>query len=128
MFGRGDEIGEGIALVVHAAGIVPGFAEFSAAADVGNSVDHAAIEQAQAIRTEVDWHGNAVAAVTIEQQGRFLVAWRVFSIDARDWDARAIGRRGVQPFAAVERSIVAAEYRLLLAQGALPAAHIKIKN
>src|SRR5258708_3349120 len=87
MFGGGDEIGECVLLLPHAAGIVPGFAKFSAAANVGHSIDHAAIKQAQTVRTEVDWHGNAVAAVTIEQQGRFPVAWRVFSIHDRDWDA-----------------------------------------
>ena len=41
------EIAEGVGLVLHAASVVPRPAEFTAAADVGDPVDHAAIEQAE---------------------------------------------------------------------------------
>ena len=37
-------------LLHHLAGVVPGLAEVAAAADVGLGVDHAAVEQAHAVR------------------------------------------------------------------------------
>ena len=52
MIGGGNEIGKGVHLQMHFAGIVPGFAEFTAPANVGDSVNQAAIEKAQAVGTE----------------------------------------------------------------------------
>ena len=42
-----DEVGEGVLLMHHAAGVVPGLAEVAAAADVRDGHDDAAIEQAR---------------------------------------------------------------------------------
>ena len=47
-----DEVVEGVHLLHHAALLAPFFAELAAAADVGDRVDDAAIEQAQAARRE----------------------------------------------------------------------------
>ena len=68
MLGRVDEIGKGVEFVMHAAGVVPGFAEFTAAADVGDSEDHAAVEKAKAVRIEGHGHGDAVAAVAVQKK------------------------------------------------------------
>ncbi len=67
-FSGGSEIGEGVEFVAHAAGVVPGFAELTAAANVRDGEDDAAVEKAEAIGTESDRHGDAVAAVTVEEQ------------------------------------------------------------
>src|SRR5258708_26143494 len=83
MFRGRDEIGEGVALIAHAPGIVPGLAEFAASADVRDSEDDAAVEEAETIRIEIDRHGNTIAAVPVEQQRSAAVTRRVFSIDDR---------------------------------------------
>ena len=67
-FSGGNEIGESVEFIAHAAGVVPGFAEFTAAANVRDGEDDAAVEQAEAIRTESDGHRDAVAAVTVEEE------------------------------------------------------------
>src|ERR1700674_5198000 len=94
-----DKIGEGIALVLHAAGIVPGFPEFTAAANVGDRKDDAAIQKAQTIRTEMDRHGDAVTAVAIKEERGGSIARRVVPIDDRERHARAVGSGSVQPLA-----------------------------
>src|SRR5882724_9888484 len=114
MFGGGDEVGERVALFVHARSVVPGLAEFAAAAHVGDGVDHAAVEQAQAIRTEADWNGNAVAAVAVEEQRSAGVPRSVAAIDDGERNAGAIRRGRVLALADVLLWIVAAEDRLLL--------------
>src|SRR6267154_962465 len=128
MFGGGDEVGEGVALFVHARGIVPGFAEFAAAAHVGDGVDHAAVEKAQAIRTEADWDGDAVAAVAVEEQRSAGVAWSFTAIDDREGNARAIRCGRVQALTDVLLWIVPAEDRLLLAENLLAGAEVVIED
>ena len=104
---------------MHATGIVPGFAEFTATANVCDGEDYAAVEQAEAIRIEIDRHGDAVAAVTVEEERSGAVAWRRFFEDDGDGDARAVAGYGVETFAVVERRIVSAQDRLLFAKGVL---------
>ena len=118
MLGAGDEIGEGVHLAMHAAGIVPGLAEFAAAADVGDGEDHAAVEQTEAIGAERNGHGEAVAAVAVEKERGAAIARGVVAIDDGDGDFGAVGGGGVEALGAVESGIVAAEDRLLLAEGA----------
>src|SRR5258707_15702119 len=96
MFGGGDEVGEGIALFVHARGVVPGLAEFAAAAHVRDGINHAAVKQAQAIRTEADRNGDAVAAVAVEEQRSAPVARSFAAINDRERNASAIGCGRVQ--------------------------------
>src|SRR6266436_1652564 len=128
MFGGGDKVGEGVALLVHARGVVPGLAEFAAAAHVGDGVDHAAVEKAQAIRTEADWDGNAVAAVAVEEQGSARVARSVAAIDDGEGNPGAVGRCGVQALADVLGWIIAAEDGLLLAENLLAGAEVVIED
>ena len=62
----GDEVGEGVALEEHFAGVVPGFAKVGAAADMGVGHDDAAVEQAEAVGVEADRERVAVGAVAID--------------------------------------------------------------
>ncbi len=66
MLDGGDEVGEGVALLHEAAGIVPGLAHIAAAADVRVGHDHAAIEQAEAVAVEADRQRVAVGAVGVD--------------------------------------------------------------
>ncbi len=56
VFGRGDEVREGVAFLFHAAGVVPRLSKLSAAADMSDGVDYTAVQQAKPIRTEIDRH------------------------------------------------------------------------
>src|SRR5262249_41993774 len=60
VLGAGDEVGEGVQLVHHAAGVVPGFAHFAAAADVHEGHDYAAVEERNARGAESDWKAETV--------------------------------------------------------------------
>src|SRR5437899_1247265 len=115
IFGTSDEIGEGIHLAVHAASVVPGLAEFAATTDVGDGEDYTAIEKAQAIGTEADGHGKAVAAVAVKKQGRAAIAGSGVAIDDGDGNFGAVGGDGVETFAGVESGMGAAEEGLRLA-------------
>src|SRR5579863_9043072 len=128
MFGGRDEIGEGVALMAHAAGIVPGFAEFAAAANVSYGIDDATVEQAKAIRTEIDRHGDAVASVAIKKKRRAAVARCRSFVDERERDSCAVGRYGVNAFTGVERGVVASEDWLLFAQCALAGGYVEIED
>jgi len=105
---------------------VPGLAEFAAAADVGDGEDHAAIEKAEAIGAEADGHGEAVAAIAVEEKRGAAVARGAVAIDDGDGEFGAVGGDGVEAFAAVERGIVAAEDGLLLAQDALVGVDVEV--
>jgi hypothetical protein len=48
-FARGDEVGEGVDLLLALAVLVPGIALVLAAADMGDGIDEAAIDQRQAL-------------------------------------------------------------------------------
>ena len=47
VFAASNKVGEGIHLIHHATGIAPGLAQFTAAADVRDDVNHTSIEQSQ---------------------------------------------------------------------------------
>src|SRR5262249_26246213 len=52
MLGAGNEVSEGIHLVHHAAGIMPGLAHLAAATNVNVGHDHTAVEQRETQRAE----------------------------------------------------------------------------
>src|SRR5262249_7685837 len=108
MLGGGDEIGECVAFVVHAAGIVPRFAELAAAANVRDGVGDAAIKKTEALRAERNGDGDAIAAVAIQEQRRGSVTRSVTATNQGDGDRSAVGRGGVDAFADVLRWVVAA--------------------
>ena len=62
----GNEVGEGVALDEHFAGVVPGLAEIAAAADVGIGHNDAAVEQAEAVGAEAERERVAVGAVAVD--------------------------------------------------------------
>src|SRR5208337_2906608 len=128
MIGGSDEIGEGVELVVHAPSVMPRLAEFAAAADVGNGKDDAAIEKADAVGTEGDGHGKAVATVAVEEERGAAVARSAVAVHNGEGDARAVGSCGVEPFAAVQLGVVAAEDGLLFAKNALAGAEIVVED
>ena len=128
VFGGSDEIGKGVFFSLQAACIVPGFAEFAAAANVSDGVNDAAVEETEAIGIEIYWHGDAVAAVAVEEERSGAVARGGIAIEDGERNFCAIGRGGVQAFAGVLGSMVAAENWLLFAQGALAGGNVEIEN
>src|ERR1051326_1079283 len=65
------EIVEDVLLLVQIAGVMPSFSILASAAQVGDSQDHAAIQQKLARRREIGRQADVVAAITIEP-GRVL--------------------------------------------------------
>src|ERR1700730_4920436 len=127
MLSGGDEVGEGIAFLFHPAGVVPRFAEFSAAADVRHRVDDTAIEQAQTAGTEIDGDGDAVTAVAVEEQGSGASARDPPPIDQRERHVGAIGGPRLQTFDDVLGGIVTAENRLLLPKDPLAGVDVVVE-
>ena len=68
VFGTGDEVAEGVVLVLLLAGAVPGFAQFAAATHMGDGKGHAALQQAQARVREPRVEAFAIGAVAIQVQ------------------------------------------------------------
>ena len=79
MLDGGDEVGEGVALHQHLAGIVPGLAEVAAAADVRVGHHDAAIEQAEAVGVEADGQRVSIGAVAVDVE-RILARSRDLSL------------------------------------------------
>src|SRR5262249_62160585 len=63
LLAAGDEIGEGVHLVRHAARLVPGLAEIAAAADVRHREDDAAVEERDDVAAAGERRGDAARAV-----------------------------------------------------------------
>src|SRR3546814_10578494 len=70
MIGDVDEVGEGVLLAQQLAVVVPLATHLLATADVGDGVDHAAVEQADRRRAEGRVDRVSVAAVGVLQQRR----------------------------------------------------------
>ncbi len=88
-------------------------AQLAAAANMGDGIDKAAIQQAQAAAAEVGIDAGAVGAIAVNQQ-RILPLAEVFSvIDQRDGNLYAVARLDPQMFAAVLAGIKAVDLRLL---------------
>src|SRR5215467_7613182 len=128
VFSARDEIRKRVLLLLHAPGVMPRFPEFATAANMRNSKDRAAVEQAQPIRIEINRHRDSVAAVTVKQQRGSCIARSVAPADHRDRNARAVVGRGMQTFAHILRRIVATKDWLLLAKSALTRADVVIKH
>ena len=116
--GADDEVVERGLLVRHLAGFVPAAAEVAAAADVGDSKDDAAVEQRDARLRERRIDRDAVATVAVEEQRLRSGALLVAAVDERDRDRGAVAGARRNPFAGVERRLVAG-HRLALPQHAL---------
>src|SRR5437016_11086999 len=128
VFGSGDKVREGIVFLFQAAGVVPRLSELAAAADVCDSIDHTTVQQTEPIRTEIDWHRDSVAAVTIEKKRGPAIAGRVAAMDDGKRNAGAVGSGGMQTRADILRRIVAAKNRLLLPQASFAGANVVVED
>ncbi len=127
-FGAVDEVEEGIFLLHEHAVFAPFFAHFVAAANVGDGVGHAAIEQAQALAGKRGRRADAVGAVAVEEQRRLAVAHEALLVDDGDRHFDAIARGGPEALAGVLLRVVSAEHFLLFQQGGFAARRIVIED
>ena len=117
LFDGGDEVGEGVALEGHLAGVVPRVAQFSSAADVGVGHDDAAVEQREARGAESDWEGVAIRPVAVDIEGiDGDAAKAVAAVDNGDGDQSAVGGGDPEALGCVVGGIEAAGDLLLLEQ------------
>src|SRR5258708_37540963 len=78
------------------------------------------------MRTEIDRHRDAAAAVAIKEERGGAIARRVAPIDDRERNTRAIGGDGMETLADILRWIVAAEDWLLLQKRALASPEVVV--
>src|SRR6266567_303628 len=128
VFSRGDEVRERVAFLLHAPGVVPRLAKLSAAAKVRHGIAHAAVQQAKPVRTEINRHGDSVAAITVEKKRRRAIARRIAAVDDGKRYAGTVGRSDMQTLADVLRWIVASKNWLLLSQTPVTRLNVVIKN
>ena len=65
----GNEVEPGIGFVAHASCIVPFLPILAATADMGNGIDATALKPCQAQGRKILVHGNAIAAVAVDNGG-----------------------------------------------------------
>jgi len=105
VLGAGDEVGEGVHLLLQLAVITPSFAHVAAATNVSDGIDIAAVEQTDSSAAEAGGDGDAVRAVGVEVA---LATFRQFTlVDQGDGHNGAIRCGGEDTFAAVSSEIVA---------------------
>ena len=124
---RGDEVGEGVALVLAAALLVPGEALVLAAADVGDGIDEAAVDQRQRVRVEARRDRDAVGPVSVEKARSGPVEGGVAVVEEADGDALAVRRGGEDAPRDVVLRIVAGRHFLGLEQRALARPHVVVE-
>ncbi len=112
----GDEVGEGVALRFALAIGVPGIALVLAAADVGDGIDEAAVDQAEAGCRETRRDRDAVAAIAVEQQRGGAIDRRVTMMHDADRDLGPIAGGRIEAARDVVGRIMAARHFLGLAQ------------
>src|SRR6516165_4238594 len=95
---------------------------------MGDSIGNAAVEKAQAVRVEADRHGDAVAAIAVEQERGGAIAGQALAENDGYGQLGAVGGGGVQSFDGISPGIVASEYGLLLPQDALPAGQVEVEH
>ena len=120
----GDEVGEGVALDQHLAGVVPGLAQVAAAANVRVGHDHSAIEQAEPVGAEAERQRIAIGTVAVDVERIPARLALVFAIDERDRNLDAVRRGGVNALAGVERAVEAAGNFKLLEQRGCRRGHV----
>src|SRR5690606_10764793 len=115
--GAGQEVGEGVLLVLHPAQLVPAAAHLATTAHVGDRVDDAAVEVGQPGHREVGVDGDLVGPVAVEQPRVGPVGGQFLAGHERDRDAGAVLGGRPQPVLDVVGRVVAAQDRLALDQG-----------
>ena len=104
---------------------MPGLAHLVAAADVGDDVDHAAVQQDQAVAVEPGRHAGAVGAVGIEEERRLAVFFQALAVDDRQRHLDAVTGHDPLAFGHVLRGVVAGNLSLL-AEHPLAFGHVVI--
>src|SRR6185503_12988011 len=84
---RGDEVGEGVELLLALAVGVPAITLVLAAADVGDGEDETAIDEAEPAGREACRHGDAVGAIAVEEERRGAVERRPLLVEQRNGHA-----------------------------------------
>src|SRR3546814_15288960 len=92
--GRRNEILEGVYFLLALAVEIPAVALVGAAADVGDGIDEAAVDEAEAVGRERRRNAHAVGAVAVEQQRRRAVARRRPAVDQPRTAERRVGQEG----------------------------------
>ena len=116
--GRGGEVVEGVGLLLALAVEIPAPALVGAAADVGDGIDEAAIDQRQAVGRERRRHRRAIGAVAVEQQRRAAVEHQAAAVQQRHRHLGAVVRLRHDARGDVVRRIVPRGNHLALAQDA----------
>ena len=68
--GAVDEVVKRVLLLHEHAVVMPGLAHLVATADVGDDVDHATVEQTEAIAVEAGRHAGTVRAIAVKEERR----------------------------------------------------------
>src|SRR3546814_4110047 len=92
MIGDVDEVGEGVLLAQQLAVVVPLATHLLATADVGDGVDHAAVEQADRRRAEGRVDRVSVAAVGVLQQRGLAVLLEALRSEEHTSELRSLMR------------------------------------
>ena len=80
---------------------MPGFAHLVAAANVGDHVHHAAIQQSDAVAVERGRHARAVGTISVKEKRRFAVLLESFAVNDRQRHLDAVARDGPLAFGRV---------------------------
>src|SRR5262245_27333182 len=121
---RGNEVVEGVCLLLAFPVLVPRIALVLAAPDMGDSVDEAAIDERQTVRIEGGGDGHAVGSVAVEQARRGPVEPRIAVMDERYGNQFAVMRRSQQSAGDVMFWVMSRRDFLRLQKNALAAAHV----
>ena len=128
MFAASDKVGERIYLVHHAARFAPRLAQFAAAANVRNYINHSPIQQRQPTCGKRWRNRNAVRSVSVKQQRRGTIQLHVSSINHGHWNLCSVRGGRENSLAFVIRLIESAGYFLLLQQRCLAGVHVVVKD
>src|SRR5258706_7784560 len=117
VLGAGDEVGESVFLVHHAAIVVPSFAQFAATTNVSDGGDYATIDHAEHVRVEEDVVGDSAGSISVQVQRAAAVPLGVLEMAHGDWNLNAIGNCSVDALHLVACPVVSAGNLLLLEEG-----------
>ena len=126
--GGGDEVGERVRLSLALAGLVPAVALVLAAANMGDRIDEAAVDQGQDVCVEGSRYGDAVGTVAIDQARRRAVERRVPVVEQRDRNAFPVRSGCHQPTGDIMLRLVAGRHVLCLQERPLARPHIVVEE
>ena len=124
--GAGGEIVKAVGLLLALAVEIPAPALVGAAADMGDGIDEAAVDQRQPVGVERGRHRHAVGAVAVKQQRRAAIARKILAMQDRHRHLGAVMRRRHDARGDVVGGIMAGRNLLALAQGPRPLRHVVV--